>query len=89
MSCSTAFSNTLTRVFSPKASEDIVHSGELLTIFAAHQLQEKCQEQYSDLFVTFVDLYEGLRHGQQRWLMEDPGEVRLPQQVHHNCPAVS
>ncbi|XP_063597258.1 uncharacterized protein LOC134773939 [Penaeus indicus] len=25
-------------------------------IFAAHQLQEKCQEQYSDLFVTFVDL---------------------------------
>ena len=25
-------------------------------IFAARQLQEKCQEQHSDLFVTFVDL---------------------------------
>ena len=25
-------------------------------IFAARQLQEKCQEQYEDLFVTFIDL---------------------------------
>ena len=25
-------------------------------IFAARQLQEKCQEQYDDLFITFIDL---------------------------------
>ena len=25
-------------------------------IFAARQLQEKCQEQYDDLFITFIDM---------------------------------
>lgn len=25
-------------------------------VFAARQLQEKCQEQYQDLYTTFVDL---------------------------------
>jgi hypothetical protein len=30
--------------------------GTVDMIFAARQLQEKCQEQHSDLFVTFVDL---------------------------------
>ena len=30
--------------------------GTVDVIFAACQLQEKCQEQYDDLFVTFIDL---------------------------------
>ena len=30
--------------------------GTVDMIFAARQLQEKCQEQYEDLFVTFIDL---------------------------------
>ncbi|XP_076463911.1 uncharacterized protein LOC143296048 [Babylonia areolata] len=32
--------------------------GTVDMIFAARQLQEKCQEQHSDLFMTFVDLME-------------------------------
>ena len=30
--------------------------GTVDMIFAARQLQEKCQEQYDDLFITFIDL---------------------------------
>ena len=30
--------------------------GNLDMIFAARQLQEKCQEQYDDIFITFIDL---------------------------------
>ncbi len=30
--------------------------GTVDMIFTARQLQEKCQEQYDDLFITFIDL---------------------------------
>jgi len=30
--------------------------GTVDMVFAARQLQEKCQEQYQDLYTTFVDL---------------------------------
>ena len=30
--------------------------GTVDMIFAARQLQEKCQEQYDELFITFIDL---------------------------------
>ena len=30
--------------------------GTVDMIFAARQLQEKCQEQYDDLFITFIDV---------------------------------
>ena len=30
--------------------------GTVVMIFAARQLQEKWQEQYDDLFITFIDL---------------------------------
>ena len=30
--------------------------GTVDMIFVARQLQEKCQEQYDDLFITFIDL---------------------------------
>ena len=30
--------------------------GTVDMIFAARQLQDKCQEQYDDLFITFIDL---------------------------------
>ena len=33
-------------------------------IFAARQLQERCQEQHTDLFLTFVDLTKHGQHGQ-------------------------
>ena len=34
--------------------------GTVDMIFAACQLQEKCQEQYDDLFITFIDLTKAL-----------------------------
>ena len=32
--------------------------GTVDMIFVARQMQEKCQEQYDDLFITFIDLTE-------------------------------
>ena len=34
----------------------VVLNGTVDMIFAARQRQEKCQEQYDDLFITFIDL---------------------------------
>ena len=34
--------------------------GTVDMIFAARQLQEKCEEQYDDLFITFIDLTKAL-----------------------------
>ena len=39
-----------------KVSEDSEKTGTIGTIFTSRQLQEKCQEQNVDLYMTFVDL---------------------------------
>ena len=44
-------------------------------VFAAHQLQEKCQEQHCDRYTTFVDLLEAF--DTVRWPVENNGEVWL------------
>ena len=45
--------------------------GTVDMIFAARQLQEKCQEQYDDLFITFVDLSKAFDTvcRDRRWLI--------------------
>ena len=57
-------------------------------IFTARQLQEKCQEQNVDLYMTFVDLTKAFdtvsRDG-----MENHGQVWLSTQIHSNGAAIS
>ena len=48
-------------------------------IFAARQLQEKCQEQHRDLYTTFVNLTKAFDTvSQAAWSVENNGKVWLP-----------
>ena len=53
-------------------------------IFAPRQVQEKCQEQYDDLFITFIDLTKAFDTGctKQRRAMADNGKVELPKTIY-------
>ena len=53
-------------------------------IFTARQLQEKCQEQNGDLYMTFVDLTKAFDT-----VSRDNGKVWLSTQMHSNGAAVS
>ena len=57
-------------------------------IFTARQLQEKCQEQNMDLYMTFVDLAKPFDTVTREGLFENYGEVWLSDQVHSNGEAV-
>ena len=58
-------------------------------IFAARQLQEKCQEQNVDLYTTFVGSHQSIRHRQSRRSLEDHEQVRMPRQIHPSGPTAS
>ena len=64
-------------------------------IFAARQLQEKCQEQYDDLFITFIDLtkaFDTVCRGGLWQIMEKFGCPRtftpLVRQLHDEMRAI-
>ena len=61
--------------------------GTIDMIFTARQLQEKCQEQNVDLYMTFVDLTKAF--DSQSWgTLENYGKVWLSCQIHSNGAAV-
>ena len=56
--------------------------GTVDIIFPARQLQEKCQEQYDDLFIIFIDLtktFDTVCRGGQWQIMEKFGCPKKPQ----------
>ena len=64
-------------------------------IFAARQLQEKCQEQYYDLFITLIDLtkaFDTVCRGGLRQIMEKIGcsrkSIALVRQLHDGMSAI-
>ena len=57
-------------------------------IFTARQLQEKCQEQNMDLYMTFVDLIKAIDTVSLEGRWKNYGEVWLSNQVHSNSEAV-
>ena len=56
-------------------------------IFTARQLQEKCQEQNVDLYMTFVDLTKAF-HTVSRGTLENYGKLWLSCQIYSNGAAV-
>ena len=62
--------------------------GTIDMIFTARQLQEKCQEQNVDLYMTFVDLTKAFDTVSRDGL-ENHGQVWLSTQIHSNGAAVS
>ena len=58
-------------------------------IFTARQLQEKCQEQNIDLYMTFVDLTKAFDTVIRDGLWKNNGKVWLSTQIHGNGAAVS
>ena len=54
-------------------------------MFAARQLQEKCQKQNADLYSTYFDLTKAIDTAKQRGSLEDNGKVWLPTKVHCHC----
>ncbi|XP_037783545.1 uncharacterized protein LOC119579712 [Penaeus monodon] len=50
-------------------------------IFAARQLQEKCQEQHSDLFVTFIDLTKAFDTVSRDGLWKIMGKFGCPSKI--------
>ena len=63
--------------------------GTIDMIFTARQLQEKCQEQNMDLYMTFVDLIKAVDTcSQSRGTLENCGKVWLSCQIHSNGAAV-
>ena len=57
--------------------------GTIDMIFTARQLQEKCQEQNVDLFMTFADLTKAIDK------VSRDGQVRLSTQILSNGAAIS
>ena len=57
-------------------------------IFTERQLQEKCQEQNVDLYMTFVDLTKAFYTVSREGLWEVIAKVWLPCQIHSNGAAV-
>ena len=57
-------------------------------VFSASQLQEKCQEQNVDLYMTFVDLTRSFDMVSRDWLWKI-GKVWLSTQIHSHNAAVS
>ena len=51
-------------------------------IFTARQLQEKCQEQNVDLYLTFVDLTKAFDTVSREGLWKNNGKVWLSTQIH-------
>ena len=62
--------------------------GTIDMIFAARQLQEKCQEQHRDLYTTFVDLTKGFDTVSRAGLWKIMGKVWLPGQIHSTCALI-
>ena len=60
--------------------------GTIDMIFTARQLQEKCQEQNVDLYMTFVDLTKAFDTVRA---LENNGKVWFSTQIHSNGAAVS
>ena len=58
-------------------------------IFTARQLQEKCQEQNVDLYMTFVDLTKAFDTVSRERALENNGKVWLSTTIHSNGAAVS
>ena len=58
-------------------------------IFTARQLQEKCQEQNVDLYMTFVDLTKAFATVSRDGLWKIIGKVWLSTTIHSNGAAVS
>ena len=50
-------------------------------IFTARQLQEKCQEQNVDLYMTFVELYKAFDTVSREGIWENNGKVWLSCQI--------
>ena len=55
--------------------------GTVDMIFFARQLQEKCQEQYDDLFITFIDLTKAFETVCRDGLWQIMKKVRLPKKI--------
>ena len=62
--------------------------GTVDMIFTARQLQEKCQEQNVDLYMTFVDLTKAF-DTVSRERLENHVQVWLSTQIHSNGAAIS
>ena len=60
--------------------------GTIDMVFTVRQLQEKCQEQNMDLYMSFVDLTKA--YSQSWGSLENYGEVLLSDQVHSSGEAV-
>ena len=58
-------------------------------IFTARQLQEKCQEQNVDLYMTFVDLTKAFDTVSSDGLWKKNGIVWLSTMIHSNHASVS
>ena len=63
--------------------------GTIDMIFTARQLQEKCQEQNVDLYMTFVDLTKAFDTVSRDGLWKKIRKVWLSTQIHNNGAAVS
>ena len=62
--------------------------GTIDMIFTAWQLQEECQEQNVDLYMTFVNLTKAFWHSQSWGTLENYGKLWLSCQIHSNGAAV-